>query len=109
MFCCRCIVLPVLKNYYARLFHALTKDYVKTINKLKQLIPGVLVDHLEQLRATLPSADLINETIVGILFCGIKAENDVLALCDVMERLYDEIHAKNMIKSFRNGKLAIDA
>ncbi|XP_065894140.1 uncharacterized protein [Dysidea avara] len=97
-------VLPVLKKNYTRLCHCLPQDYVKTVDKLKQLIPGLPADDLNQLR-TLPSIELINQTIMGIVLCIIVADDDVFVFCDTVENLCDESTSKNFIEAFRNELL----
>ena len=98
------LVLPVLKKNYARLCHCLPQDYVKTVHKLKQLIPEVSADYLAWLR-TLPSTDLINEAIIGNVMCAIRADYGVFEFCDVIENLCDEVTSRNLIGALRNGKL----
>ncbi|XP_065894137.1 uncharacterized protein [Dysidea avara] len=94
-------ILPVLKKNYARLCHCLPQDYVKTVHKLKQLIPEVSADYLAWLR-TLPSTDLINEAIIGNVMCAIRADYGVFEFCDVIENLCDEVTSRNLIGALRN-------
>ena len=75
---------------------------MKTVDKLKQLIPGIPADYLDQLR-TLPSTELINETIISVVMCGIIVDGNVFAFCDILEMLCDKISSKNVIESLRNG------
>ena len=79
---------------------------MKTVDKLKQLIPGLPADDLNQLR-TLPSIELINQTIMGIVLCIIVADDDVFVFCDTVENLCDESTSKNFIEAFRNGKIQL--
>jgi len=98
------LVLPVLKRNYARLCNSLPQDYMKTVDKLKQLMPGLPADYLDRLR-TYPSTELINEAIISNAMCAIKADGDVFEFCSLMEKLCDDITSSNFIKALRNGKL----
>ena len=97
------LVLPLLKNNYARLCHCLPRDYVKTVNKLKHLTPAMPADYMEQLKK-FQSTELINEVLVVNLLRNIKTDDNVFGFCDLMENLCDEMASKNVIEALRNGK-----
>jgi len=95
------VVLPVLKRYYTRLCQCLPQDYMKTVDKLRQLFPAELpADYLDGLNRSLPT-EQINERIICYLMCGMKVDDNVVSLCDIMEHLSDQ---NTLIESFRNGK-----
>ena len=75
---------------------------MKTVDKLKQLIPGLLADNQDVLRS-LPSTTVINETILGCLVSTIRTDGDVFEFCDIMESLCDDNTTENLIRSLRNG------
>jgi len=80
---------------------------MKTINKLKQLIVGVYSDDLLDLLKTLPSPEICNEAIMCHIILALSADNTgVFLLCDFMEKLCDDVSAKKIINSFKNGKNA---
>jgi len=90
----------VLKRYYTRLFQCLPQDYVKTVNKLKQISPaGVSADCLNQLRR-LPSTEMINEAIIASVLNEIATHDNVFSFCDIMECLSDQ---NSLIECLRNG------
>ena len=98
-----CLVLSVLKKNYTRLWQCLPQDYVKTVHKLKQLIPGIASNYLDLLRL-FPSIEMINETIVGNVICLTMEDGNVFLFCDIMETLCEETAPKNqVIEAFRNG------
>ena len=97
-------VLPILKENFTRLCQCLPQDYMETVDKLKQPLPGVPVHYLDWLREFL-STELNNEAIIGNVMCGIEADDDVFVFCDFMEKLCDEVTSKNIIEILRNGKL----
>ena len=99
------IVLAELKKYYTKLYHCLPQNYVKTVDKIKQLIPGVPADYVDHLRTF--ASNEINEVIIGDVMLVIRTDEDVLPFCDVMEELCNETVSKNVIKTLRNGKLKI--
>ena len=88
-----------MKNY-KKFCHCLPQDYKKTINKAMQLM-GPYED-LNKL-TILPTVDLINKGIVGIMMVGIKSDTAALQFCDVMERLVDTNSSRIQIEIIRNG------
>ncbi|XP_065894262.1 uncharacterized protein [Dysidea avara] len=98
-------ILSVLKKNYTRLWQCLPQDYVKTVHKLKQLIPGIASNYLDLLRL-FPSIEMINETIVGNVICLTMEDGNVFLFCDIMETLCEETAPKNqVIEAFRNELL----
>ena len=98
------IVLRLLKENYAKLYQCLPEDYVKTVAKLKQMIPRLpdnFVDQLKKLRTT----KLINEAILGNVMIAIRADEDAFLFCDIMENLCNDFTSRNFIQSLRNGKV----
>ena len=98
-----CLVLAVLKKNYARLWHCLPQDYIKTIDILKQQL-GNRANILTQAATNLPTADLINQTIVGVLITGVTSDIASMQLCDTMENLVDDEYLRRDIEVIRNGK-----
>ena len=97
-------VLAILKKNYTRLCQCLPQDYMKTINKLKQLLR--LSDDVLSNLTDLPTADLINENIIVLLMTVIiQSDIDALQICDVMENLIDS-KSSTIIELLRNGKFA---
>ena len=96
----RTSVVAVLKKNYARLCCCLPQDYMKTINKLKELVKtsGDLSNF-----ANLPTANLINERIIGLLMTGIRSDIEALHFCDVIQSLVDSESSTADVESFRNG------
>ena len=95
------LVAAVLKKNYTRLCHCLPQDYMKTLNKLKQIMrlsDDVLSNLSEQ-----PTADLINENIIGFLMVAIKSDMEALQLCDIMENIVDGELSTTYIEILRNG------
>ena len=100
---CLLIVLSVLKKNYTRLCRCLPQDYVKTVDKLRQLIPVLPADYLDLLR-TVPSIEGINEVIVGSVMTNIiREDDDVLQYCDIMEMLCCDTASKSRIQIIRKG------
>ena len=95
------LVLAVVKKNYTRLCQCLPQDYMNTVNKMKQLL-RVSDDVLSNL-TNLPTADLINESIIVLLMTGIKSDIDALKFCDIMENLMD-CKSSTDIEILRNGK-----
>ena len=97
-------VLAVLKKHYMRLGQCLPQDSTRTINKIKSLNQFLRApDRLLTSLINLPTVDLINEAIVGLLMLtGIQSDIDALQFCDIMENLVD---SKTDIEILRNGKL----
>ena len=96
-------VLAILKKNYTRLCQCLPQDYMKTINKIKQLLR--LSDDVLSDLTNLPTADLINEKIIVLLMTVIQSDIDALQICDVMENLIDS-KSSTIIELLRNGKFA---
>ena len=99
------LVLNVLKKNYTTLCHCLPQDYMMTLNKLKQLITIPDDDQMMSKLINLPTVDLINETIIGLLMTTIKSDMDALQICDVMENIVDSKSSKAHIETLRNGNL----
>ena len=96
------IALPVLKKNYTRLCHCLPQDYVKTVDKLRQMIPGLPADYLDQL-GKYPSTEEINEVLLGNIICPLSEDDHVFEFCETMENLCDDITSMNFIGDIRNG------
>ena len=76
---------------------------MKTFNKLNKLF-GPSDDLLNPL-TVLPSADLINEAIIGmIMVTSVRSDIDALQFCDILENLVDTQSSLIHIRSIRNGK-----
>ncbi|XP_065894247.1 uncharacterized protein [Dysidea avara] len=93
--------LPVLKKNYTRLCHCLPQDYVKTVDKLRQMIPGLPADYLDQL-GKYPSTEEINEVLLGNIICPLSEDDHVFEFCETMENLCDDITSMNFIGDIRN-------
>ena len=93
-------VVAVLKKNYARLCCCLPQDYMKTINKLKEFVrtSGDLSNF-----ANLPTADLINERIIGLLMTAIRSDVEALHFCDVLQSLVDSESSTADVESLRDG------
>ena len=77
---------------------------MKTVDKLKQLIPGMPVDFLDQLR-TFPSTEQANEAIMfEIINIAVEDDDGVFLLCDHMETLIDGVDSRRIIDLFKNGQ-----
>ena len=98
-----CLVLAVLKKNYTRLCQCLSQDYMKTINKMKELL-RIPDDALSKM-IELPTADLINEQIIVLIMTGIPSDADALHLCDLMEALVDNEQSIRDIEVVRNGNI----
>ena len=97
------IVLAVLKKNYTKLCHCLPQDYMKTFSKINKLL-GPSDDLLNPL-TVLPTADLINEAIIGtIMVMSVRSDRDALQFCDILEKLVDTQSSLIHIRSVRNGK-----
>jgi len=97
------VALPVLKKYYTRLHNCLPQDYVKTVNKLYQLIPdGITTDYLYRLEG-FPSVELINEVIMTDVMIEIGTDVGTFVFCDIMDNLCEDTASKNCIQCLRNG------
>lgn len=96
------LVFQVLKKNYTRLCQCLPQDYMKTIEKLKQLVK--LQDDIVIYLMNLPSADHVNEAVVASLVTGIKSDVDALRYCDLMENLVDNQSSKTDIDLLRKSK-----
>ena len=95
------LVLAVLKKNYTNLCHCLPQDYMKTINKLRLL--GCSDIGLNTI-TNLPTTDLINDAIVGILMVAtIKTDVQALEFCDVMDDMVDSKSSESHIEILRNG------
>ena len=95
------LVLAVLKKNYTNLCHCLPQDYMKTINTLRVL--GWPDNFLSNF-TILPTTDLINDIIVGILMAVIiKSDVQALQFCDVMDDIVDSKSSESHIKILRNG------
>ena len=97
MFCAS--VLAVLKKNYTSLCHCLPRDYMRTINRMKELM-GISYD-LSNL-PDLPVADLINEKIIALLMTAIQSDIHAIQFCDLVESL---VNNKTDIEALRNGNL----
>ena len=96
-------VLTILKKNYTRLCQCLPQDYMKTINKIKQLLR--LSDDVLSNLTNLPTADLINEKIIVLLITVIQSDIEALQICDLLENLIDS-KSSTIIELLRNGKFA---
>ena len=95
------IVLAVLKRNYTRLCHCLPQDYMKTINKLKELLSPS--DEYVQKLIDIAAANFFNETVVGMLMTTIKTDAYALNFCDMMEKLCYNESSRMHIEMFRKG------
>lgn len=68
---------------------------------MKHLItlPDVTLNHLNEL----PTTNLINERIIGILMSRIKSDADAVEFCDTVEKLVNGKSSTADIEAFRNG------
>lgn len=98
------VVLALLKKNYSRLWQCLSPDHVKTVERMRQLLPGVPEDFLQFLN-TFPTIDIINEVIMGKIISGIRDDPSVLRFLDIVDYLTepDDITSKLYIASLRNG------
>ena len=78
---------------------------MKTVEKMKNLF-GVPDDILSAL-TTLPSVDIINEGIVGLVITEIQSDRDGLQLCDVMEVLVDCEPSRLEIEALKKGNYVV--
>ena len=95
------LVLAVLKKNYTKLCQCLPQNYMKTIDKLRLM--GVPDDYLNMF-TMLPTADRINDAIVGCLMVVINSDELALQFCDTMDELVDSKSSKTHIERLRNGK-----
>ena len=95
------IVLAMLKRNYTRLCHCLPQDYMKTINKLKEILSPP--DEYVQKWIDIAAANLFNETVVGMLMATIETDAYALNFCDIMETLCDNESSRTHIEMFRKG------
>ena len=74
---------------------------MKTINELRLMeCPDDVLSKI----TNLPTTDLINGAIVGILMIGtIKTDVQALQFCDVMDKLIDNKSSKTHTEILRNG------
>ena len=91
----------MLKRNYTRLCHCLPQDYMKTINKLKELLSPS--DEYVQKLIDIAAANFFNETVVGMLMTTIKTDAYALNFCDMMEKLCDNESSRMHIEMFRKG------
>ena len=77
---------------------------MKTVNKINQLLR--LSDDVLSNLTNLPTADLVNESIIVFLMTEIKSDVDALQFCDVVENLIDTISSID-IELLRNGNLLL--
>ena len=96
------IVLPLLRNNYTRLCTCLPQDYRKSLDTLKQLLPGAVHMDSEYRLTQLPTIELINERLVAEILVSINGEDGVFDFCDIMENLCEETSI-SFITSLRNG------
>ena len=74
---------------------------MKTIIKLRML--GV-PDHILRYFNNLPTADLINEEIVGyVMQSTVQSDFGAFQFCDIMDNLVDGKSSKTRIEALRNG------
>ena len=95
------IVLDILKKNYVKLCECLPQDYMKTIDKMKQL-QGVPYDDLQSLRKAM-TPRIANEGILCVLIRQIKSDIDILKFCDCMNQLVDNTASGQSISTLRNG------
>ena len=50
--------------------------------------------------------DEMNATIICRLFLYILKDDDILMICDVLDRIVDDFSCKEVIEVFRNGEQA---
>ena len=100
------IVLPVLKSYYSKLSGCLPQNYVNTVDKLKQMIPGMQDDFLDLMRMC-PSTEAVNEQIIYFVMGIIREDDHVFEFCDIMENLCKDVFSRNLIEALRNGNYII--
>ena len=91
----------MLKRNYTRLCHCLPQDYMKTINKLKEILSPP--DEYVQKWIDIAVANLFNETVVGMLMATIETDAYALNFCDIMETLCDNESSRMHIEMFRKG------
>ena len=96
-------MLAVLKKNYIRLCQCLPQDYMKTINKMKELLR--LPDDTLNKMTELPTADLINEQIIVLILTGIQSDADALHICDLLETLVENEQSMRDIEVLRNGNV----
>ncbi|XP_065885277.1 uncharacterized protein [Dysidea avara] len=93
-------VLDILKKNYVKLCECLPQDYMKTIDKMKQL-QGVPYDDLQSLRKAM-TPRIANEGILCVLIRQIKSDIDILKFCDCMNQLVDNTASGQSISTLRN-------
>ena len=95
------LVVAVLKENYTRLCQSLPKDYMKTINKMTQLIK--IPDYALSSLTNSPTVDYANERIILFMLKAIHSEVDALQFCDVIEMLVDNESSQTFVEVLRNG------
>lgn len=98
------VVLALLKKNYTRLWQCLPPYYVKTVERMRQILPGLPEDYLQFL-STFPTTDIINEVIMSEIISGIRDDLGVLTFIDIVDHLTesDDTTSNIYIASLRNG------
>ena len=100
---CFFTVLPILMNNFTRLYQCLPQDYVKTVNIMKQQLPGVPPDYEHQLMR-LPTIEIINKSILSSIIGAILKDEGVIPFCDIMVLLCSDDASRRFINCLRSGK-----
>ena len=97
------IAFAVLRKYYDALLECFSDDHITTISTLCEVIPVSEGFFNKVLSMTYKEA---NRRILNALLCGLKNDNQLLALCEILETLISqEKRFSKEIFEFEIGKV----
>ena len=91
----------MLKKNYVALFLSLPKTYMKTIDKMQEVLK--VPNDIAAVFRKFCSYKEANEAIISFMFLEVKVEVDVLQFCDDIESILDLAASKQFINSLRSG------
>ncbi|XP_065920240.1 uncharacterized protein [Dysidea avara] len=99
-----CKVLTVLEDNYQNLCQCLSSDYVLTLTRLKGVFRNERTyDNTLSYLRTLPTVEMINQTIVDSLLERVTGDSGVLVVCDVINDLVDSAASRKFLQFLRHA------
>ena len=98
MICCFSGFEP-LQSRYSLLYQHLPEDYMTTVSKLERHLADNEITEI----LSAPNAVLANRKILDSLIMHMKCKEDLLDLCDQLEKISGSRDMNNIINDLRNG------
>ena len=94
-----CIGFEPLKSRYSLLYQSFPEDFMTTVNKLERHLTDKDIAGI--LSST--NAVLANKMILDSLIMRMKCKEDLLDLCDQLEKINGSPNINSVIHDLRNG------